>query len=737
MSMAIVYRDYGAVNGQSYVNSAVNTVARRQVFQATHRGDGSRLPLMNRSFISFTYGGKHIEDFDLLATISGDRLSRPGYANFEDTVTTYENLDGQFYWSTHYRTNQLDLVLSTDGIRQDMLDEFLYWFQAGVKRELILAEHPNRAIVARVAQPPQLELLPFEHEVYVNLSDEQYKTKTTLYKGDIQLSLVMDEPHWYAVKNILGIIDEENNRYVDQWIDETGAIVDIFASADALKVLQEDGIPLGSTIENNMILGNGIYADVETNVNSRIWSIPDEEITAPYGEPLGEGARIDGYIYLKDTVVNLPLFEVCDHDGNLLPAYIIENGQIIQLGYVKTSRLLVVSEDYEMITTENEDQIMYDKDPGFVPDMREYNYGHHEGRIAGAIVDISGNGIEKLEPDSAGYFFYAGTAPSPTKITFTVDEYFDENSNWIVAPNNTYSNPDRPYNLITITSRNQQSLRFTTPSLFTSYNKTIDIFIKYMNSEHSWEDIFDTIRDTVRHAAIRAWAAYVVTGLKQQYGGTTANSGALLDAIQTMKKIFLDDDGNTLPVTFFFDSKTGEAVGYFQYRKPTMGITYGKYFLKKNAGTMILNLRDTTISAKRRWNYLVDQISEAKALEYSAAAGQRSDYSTLTKYRAAQITAFLEEYDRRFEANEAMEPIYIINFQVESTSNIIESVEDVGDMLESNYLTIRDRNYPDNHGKIVAWNDETEIGKTWSHKITHDLEVPISNLQIEYKYMYL
>jgi len=60
---------------------------------------------MNRSFISFTYGGKKIEDFSLIATISGDRMSRLGYASFEDVTTTYDNLDGQFYWATHYTTN--------------------------------------------------------------------------------------------------------------------------------------------------------------------------------------------------------------------------------------------------------------------------------------------------------------------------------------------------------------------------------------------------------------------------------------------------------------------------------------------------------------------------------------------------------------------------------------------------------------------------------------------------------
>jgi hypothetical protein len=106
---------------------------------------------MDRSFISFTYGGRHIEDFDLISTIVNNRLTRDGYATFNDIVTTYDNLDGQYYWNTHYITNSLTFILSTDGIEQKTLDDFLYWFHAGEIKELILAEHPNRAIMARVA----------------------------------------------------------------------------------------------------------------------------------------------------------------------------------------------------------------------------------------------------------------------------------------------------------------------------------------------------------------------------------------------------------------------------------------------------------------------------------------------------------------------------------------------------------------------------------------------------------
>ena len=108
------YRDIGSLNSNSYTDESINTNRRGQVYQATHVGEKS-LPYMRRSFISFTYGGKKIEDFDLIAT-QNDRLDREGYAAFEDITSSYDTLDGQYYWSTHYTTNSMEFTLSTDGI---------------------------------------------------------------------------------------------------------------------------------------------------------------------------------------------------------------------------------------------------------------------------------------------------------------------------------------------------------------------------------------------------------------------------------------------------------------------------------------------------------------------------------------------------------------------------------------------------------------------------------------------
>ena len=589
--MATVYRDYGVLGFGAAPSNEYEITKRSQVYQATHRGDGKRLPLMNRSFISFSFGGRLIEDFNLIATFGSDRLNRNGYANFEDTTTNYNNLEGQQYWATHYKNNSLDLTLSTDGIDQRQLDDFLYWFRAGDTKELILAEHPNRAILARVAQPPQLDLLPFEQPINTPISDVYYSTSTTLYKGDISLNLVMDDPHWYALTNILGQRDDTHNRYIDQWYDVvTGEWVDIVNSPDALKILYEDGIPMGSMIQQNMLLGNRAYANVLGTDSSKVWSPQEEaseieyfdETTHTWSEPtedmvIGMGARVES---------------------------------------------------------------------------DEATFPYLLGTIAGAVVEASENGITTLskrygENDNSniGYFYYSGTAPSPTIITFTMHPKLDYDTGYIVNPANSFLKGDdnKPYSSLFIEGINIQELRFTTPNVFTSYNKAIKLFKDHVKSStmDSWENVRQLVREEIRHAAVREWAIYAI----QQCSSTAITASA--ESIKAEMRKFLltaaqEEDPGTLtlaPATFTFNSGTGEATGIFCYRK------------------------------------------------------------------------------------------------IDSPTTLTENIEEnVGDMLQSNYIIIRDRNYPTATGHIVGWSQDN---KEYSHRIYHTSNVPLENLSIEYKNMYL
>jgi len=52
--------------------------------------------------------------------------------------------------------------------------------------------------MARVSEPPQLDILPYEKPISILMNGITYTTSTTLYKGTISLNLVSDTPFWYA-----------------------------------------------------------------------------------------------------------------------------------------------------------------------------------------------------------------------------------------------------------------------------------------------------------------------------------------------------------------------------------------------------------------------------------------------------------------------------------------------------------------------------------------------------------
>ena len=613
------YRDYGQLH-DIYTNQdygitipntnplvLVDTERKGQVYRTTHEGgdSSSRLPYMDRSFISFSYSNigeprVYIEDFNLIATIQNNRWERDGYTAFDDSTTTYDNLDGQYYWGTHYKSQSIVFKLSTDGMDQKDLDKFLHWFQAGVSRELILSEHPNRARMARVAEPPQLSLLPFETQVKMNVSGADRLISTTLYKGEITLKLVMDEPHWYSIQNILG--RKNNDNYNDEYEDVNGNIVRIINSPDALKILYEDGIPLGSMIDDNMLLGNGAFANVKETAQSRVWAI-DEQNSSYEDEEVWSGSSWGS--------------------GTLIGA-------------------------------------------GARVEANSAVYPYQLGYIAGAIVNASGKGIVSLFANptgnlnsaNVGYFFYSGTAPAPTCLSFV---FTPSISTYVTTPANSYAKNGsganaKAYSTITIGSQTQQELQFTTPNILTSFNKAIKIIDTdqpgTQNGE-SWENTRKHIREQVRHQAARQWAIAVLN-----YGESKSSN---VSSLKSFMAYFLKDStGSVYPMKCSFNSETGEAYGWFYYR------TVGNTLPNSNGAWASFGTIPTMPGEDNTWE-------DAKK-------------------------------------------------------------EDIGDMIRSNYLTIKDRNYFTNSGRVVKW---TNAHKEYSHYIFHNFNVPLEEISIIYKNMYL
>lgn len=268
-----------------------NKPAHTQVYLATHDGADKRLPHRERSFISFTYGGKHIEDFSLIATINGDRMERQLYGEFNDLTSTYDVIDGQFYWGSHFNNNTLSLQLSTDEITEQKLQEFKAWFRPGPGKELILAEYPNRGIIARVSKAPEYHMLPFEKRVQQKFNNIIYEVSTTVYRGDINLEFIMDDPFWYSIYNVLPTYGQDG---AEDWFKTLGinltgdaAANSLMANKDYLKIILEDGVPaqemfdnvtqlITGNIKNNVSthprVGGGNYSGTVVKVGDRLFS---------------------------------------------------------------------------------------------------------------------------------------------------------------------------------------------------------------------------------------------------------------------------------------------------------------------------------------------------------------------------------------------------------------------------------------------------------------------------------
>ena len=695
-----VYRDFGALNGMSAPNNEFDIKRYTQVYQATHKGE-DRLPFMNRSFISFSYGEKpdsngqmcpvYIEDFNLIATISGDRWQREAYASFEDLTSTYDVIHGQFYWGTYFHSYTLDFTLSTDGMTQRELDDFKLWFRAGQIKELILAEHPNRAALARVAAPPKLNLLPFEQKVTIPIAsggdkDEEgnvieqvtineYKTSTTLYKGDIELQLVLDEPFWYAKQNILGSQNTLEGFYDENWKDANGHSVPVRGTPDALKIVYEDRIPLGSTTRISVFLGGDTYATVLYETYSLIAEAIDENTYDSIQEDQNlTNLTKDNYFDNGDTMVNGAYYFPSD-----------------ETEYEKYYRGAVIAH------TEGSG-----KDEKYISG----------GKVGGADfneISEKANGVSLHVNDTAN-LYYAGTAPSPVVLGFTL---MPQLTNYMISsPRNKYTTDEKPYNTITLTSINEHNFDFTIPTLYASYNQVIKILSdeNVMAKGNAWLLVRETIRDTIRHPIVRAWANKMIDKYDNEYGSgiisdlqinNSEGEGISFETIlgdikEGMSCLFIpivtstntytptitdEETGEEIPgesvttetksfsqelfpATFTFNGKTGEAIGQFTTWDPsTLSITP----ITRNESSFIQTS-------------LREQILDSKSL-------------TTKKF-----------------------------------------VENVGDMVKSSYLVLDERNVLDDNFQVQAWE---ELHPDYAYLIKHDVQERLMDLHFEFKNMYL
>ena len=197
-----------------------------QVKLLTRGEDNKVLSTDKRHFIDFSWGGRNISDFNLIATFD-DMYSKTLYTTFTDNTTKISGLPGQLYWSSDYEPLHISFTLSTDGILADELEDFINYFAPNVERELILTEFPYRGIDARVGSTPTMDVVPFQKEIDVNDSI----ITVNEYKGSISLSFVADFPFWHSLP-LQSQTFEESSAAEKQAIFDSKLFVSDFLSGD-------------------------------------------------------------------------------------------------------------------------------------------------------------------------------------------------------------------------------------------------------------------------------------------------------------------------------------------------------------------------------------------------------------------------------------------------------------------------------------------------------------------------
>ena len=579
-----------------------NNKATSQVYQATHDGAGNSLPYMSKSFISFTFGGKAIEDFGLIVVNSSDRMERPAYASFSDLTSTYDTLDGQLYWGSKFEPNQLELVLATDEMTEQQVDNFREWFAPGNERELILSEHPNRAIFARVASAPVLSFIPFEKQTTLKMNGQDYNTSTTLYRGEVSLSFIMDEPHWHGIlsymptyvdKKTLEILEPDSNN-----INKVNSL----NNKDMLKVMLEDGIPHQSvlignpenlTSEENFFLGNNLLVTRKALVSDVSDPNPTDTIHARVSGPGGTLTRL------------------------------------------------------------------------------------------GVTVEES-NGLN-LNENLSQYLFYSGTAPSypiiqfnlNPKIEFDRDESFDTGTyatRYISCPRNSYTSQEKSF--ITI---DNSKFEFTTPSLLTGINRANYIF-KTVPWNIALTDLREMIAEEVKEYYSRAWAVACINTLQEKYGINKLEKTKLVNSTDKNEyRVFL----------------LNNLITFFTNIDPIVDEDCSKHISGNNSALSDIK---TNISNGDKQCYPI-------IFQFNSKTGE-----AIANFKIKQAVFPREENKLTT----------IENFE---EKNVIENV---GDMVCSDYLHIEGRNYLNSEGKIELNN---------CHKITSNED--LTKVLVFFKDMYL
>lgn len=152
-----------------------------------------------KEYIDFSFAGRHISEFGLVAVTSGDRYQFAGSPEFADETSTVNGVWGQYYWGTNFKTKTYSYSLATDGMTERQYEDFKRHFRPGHYGQFYEDTWFERYCYVRIKTVVDFTFIPFQEEVEV----AGVKFPSRIYKGEAKISFIQDRPFMYSFYQVL------------------------------------------------------------------------------------------------------------------------------------------------------------------------------------------------------------------------------------------------------------------------------------------------------------------------------------------------------------------------------------------------------------------------------------------------------------------------------------------------------------------------------------------------------
>lgn len=169
-------------------------------------------PVYDFEFLGFSFNGRHSSEFGL-TVVSPSGMSQDNmFASFEDKAIEVTGKDGSYYFGTIIKTKSLSIQLAYDNLTSADYRNILNWLNPKTPpKKLIFDERPYKYYIAKVSQQPSFTYVPFESEIEGR--------KTHIFKGELLITFIANDPYAYCDTNVLRDIEVWNgSEYIKPYI---------------------------------------------------------------------------------------------------------------------------------------------------------------------------------------------------------------------------------------------------------------------------------------------------------------------------------------------------------------------------------------------------------------------------------------------------------------------------------------------------------------------------------------